>query len=190
MNVQEILDTVAFKYPHAYTNGDIIKIINRVQKELFRTLFKSETATVYDLIANNPYYPLDYSPQNIIDVVINGVEYKLKSARATSRFYYVLGNNTTGIFPTPTEDAVSAMMIRHYQEPTALTEDDLDEEPEFDNAWHMLLVYRICKELAENAVDPGMGNYFIGQINSMEEEFRSSTHLPSSEIQLPTWGWA
>lgn len=190
MNVQEILDTVAFKYPHAYANGDIIKIINRIQKELFRKLFKSETATVYDLLANNPYYPLDYSPQNIIEVVVSGEEYSPKSERATSQFYYILGNNTIGLYPTPTEDAVSAMMISHYQEPTKLTEDDLDEEPEFDNAWHMLIVYRICKELAENAVDPGMGNYFIGQVNSLEEEFKSSTHLPASEIQLPVGGWS
>ena len=190
MTIQEILDTVAFKYPHSYTNDDIIKIINRVQKELFRKMFKPETATQYDLLADNPFYPIDFSPQNIIEVVVNGTEYKQKTTadQASTQFYYVSDNNTVGIYPTPTEDATSGLVIFHYKEPTQLTVSDLGLEPEFDNAWHMLLVYRICKELAENAMDPNMGNYFIGQINSLEDEYRGSTHIPSSEIQLPNWG--
>lgn len=187
MNVQEILETVAFKYPHSYANGDIIKIINRVQKELFRRLFKPESAAQCDIIADNPFYPIDFPPQNIIEVVVNGVEYKPKTVadRASRRFYYVEDNNTLGIFPTPTEDAVSGLVIFRYMEPTELTTSDLGTEPDFDSAWHMLIVYRVCKELAENAMDSDMGNYFIGQINSLEDEYRSSTHIAPSEIQLP-----
>lgn len=189
MTIEEILEAVSFKYNHAFSDNDLIKVINRIQKELFRKLFKPETSSIYNLVADNPFYSIDFSPQNIIKVVVGGTEYPLKtlSESATSRFYYITDSNV-GIYPTPTESQTSGLVIFRYKEPQKLTTSDMLLEPEFDSTWHMLIVYRICKELAESAMDPDMGNYFIGQINSLEEEYRGSTHMAASEIQLPEWG--
>lgn len=190
MTVEEIIEAVSLKYPHPYTDEDIIKIINRIQKELFRTLFKPETVAIYDIVEGNPWYTLDFSLQNIIEVVVDGVEYeKVNTANgAPDRYYYYADTNTIGIYPTPESDLTGGLTVFHYQEPSKLTIADLESEPEFDSVWHMMIVYRICKELCESARDAEMGNYFVSQANSLEVEYRGSTNLQSYEIQLPGWG--
>lgn len=186
MTVEEILDAIAFKYPHSYANGDIIKIINRVQKELFRTLFKPETATQFDLIAENPFYTIDIPLQRIIEVVVDGEEYPQVNIRDKSlrRFYYKTEENAIGIYPTPTEDVDGGLVVFHFMDPKVLTESDLGVEPEFDSAWHMMIVYRVCVELAEAARDTDMITGFITQVNGLESEYYRDFTFEPSQIQM------
>lgn len=183
MTLQEILNKVMQKYPHSYSDGDIIGMVNQVQEELFRTIYKPHTATQYDLIADNPFYVLDYSPKRIIELLVNGREYKLVNIRNDNtpcEFYYEDENNAIGIYPTPIQSVSSGLVIFHYMEPKTLTVSDLNVEPDFESAWHMLLVYRVCKELAEEARDSDMANGFTTQINGYESEyFRDVTYEPT-----------
>ena len=61
-----------------------------------------------------------------------------------------------------------------YGEPTPLTTDDLNISPDFDKAFHMLIVYAVCKELAEIAADSNMINAFVSQYNGLERDFNRS----------------
>lgn len=185
MTVQEILNAIIRKYPHSFENQVIIDMINEIQKRLFRTIYKAETATVYDLIADNPFYPIDYSPQSIIDVVVNGKEYKPKNiaTSASNRYYYITEDNTIGLYPTPLEDVTSGLTVFRYAEPATLTTTDLSVEPDFDKAWHMMLVYAVCKEIAENALDSDRANGFAAQYNGLENDYYGSIKLQAFQIQ-------
>lgn len=185
MTLQEIIDSIMRKYPHSFSNTDVVGMINIIQKQLFRTIYKPETATTYDLIVDNPFYPIDYSPQSIIDVVVGGTEYpRLNIASASLvRYYYITDDNTIGIYPTPTEDVTNGLTVFRYKEPALLTASNLSAEPDFDNAWHMMFVYAVCKELAENALDADRVNGFVMQYNSLESEYHGSVKLQTSQIQ-------
>lgn len=171
------------KYPHSYSTEDVISIINRVQVELFRTIYKPHTATQYDLIADNPFYTLTFPPQRIIEMIVNGEEYPLINIRDNNtrcKFYYVTEENAIGIYPTPSQSAVGGLVIFRYMDPSPLNTDDLNTEPDFDSAWHMIIVYRVCKELAEGARDTDMVNGFVTQINGLETDyFRDITYEPT-----------
>lgn len=176
MTLQEILDAVLEKYPHSFDSTNIIKKINTIQKELFRTLYKPVTATTYDILADNAFYPIEYSPQTIIDVVVNGCEYEQVNINGSGmcRYWYITDDNCIGIYPTPTEDSSAGLTVFRFKEPTTLTISDLGVEPDFDRAWHMMLVYRVCKDLAESENRDDMANLFVSQFNALESEYNRS----------------
>lgn len=182
MTLQEILTMINLKYPHAYANADIITMINDIQRRIFRTLYKPITTDTYDLMADNPFYPVTFSPENIIDVVVNGTEYPYQNIKydAQSYFYYIEQDNTIGIYPTPTEDVTNGLMVFHYKEPSTLS--SLSDIPTLDPAWHMMLVYHACRELAVMARDD-MTNTFIAEINELERQFNRSKQARPHQIQ-------
>lgn len=191
MNLQSILDNVMRRYPHSFENSIIIGMINDIQERLFRTIYKPETAITYDLLADNPFYPILYSPENIIDVVVNGKEYPFKNIASSSQgnFYYITEDNSIGIYPTPTEDATNGLTVFRYTEPKVLTVNDLAIEPDFDKAWHMLIVYAVCQELAQLALDSNMVNVFTMQYSGVESEYNGSKKLQSYLIQEEYGGY-
>ncbi|WP_308636108.1 phage adaptor protein [Paenibacillus silvisoli] len=184
MTLQEILDAIAERYPHSFSNDNIIKKINIVLQQMYRTMYRSQAADVYDLFAENPFYPIEYSPETIIDVVVNGEEYPFQNVRYDSqeRYYYIIEDNVLALYPTPTEDVVSGLVVLHYKEPETLTTDDLTVSPSFDSAWHMLIVYRICKDLAEIALDGNMVNVFAAAYNALETEYKRTKRSDPHQI--------
>jgi hypothetical protein len=182
MTVQQILDTVMKKYPHGYTNDDIILMLNNIQAELFRTIYKPITTTVYDITANNPFYPISFSPSKIVDVVVNNQEYPYRKIKGQSlaQFYYITEDNCIGIYPTPTVDIPGGLTVFRYKEPAQLSSSNLSAIPDFDPDFHMLLVFRVCKELAENdrQYDTNIVNGFISQINGLLQDFDEAKEDP------------
>lgn len=185
MTLQEVLDTIQLKYPHAYTNAQIIMMLNDIQRRIFRTIFKRETADTMDIIANNPFYPITFSPDNIIEVVVNGEEYPSQNIKYDSqgRYHYIADDNFIGIVPTPKENVYRGLTIFHYKEPSELSADDLEAVPDLEKAWHELLVYRCCVELAEIARDGEMVNAFTVSINNIEQDFKRSKRAKPHRIQ-------
>jgi len=180
------------RYPHALSPDNIINKINIEQKELFRTIYQPQTSTTYDLIADNPFYPVTYSPENIIDVVVQDVKYPYQNIKYEGqfRYYYITEDNCIGLYPTPKEDVTNGMTVFRYMEPHALTSNDLNIEPDFDKAFHMLIVYRVCKSLAEIALDANMTNVFVGQYNGLETEYkRSKRAKPVKILDVYGGGW-
>lgn len=173
VTLQEILNMIALIYPHSYTDGDIITMVNDVQRRIFRTMYKPETATTYDLIADNPFYPINFSPENIIDVVVNGKEYPYQNIKYDSQpyYYYITDDNCIGLYPTPKEDVTNGLTVFHYREPRLLS--NLGDTPDLDPAWHMLLVYHPCRELAIMQRDD-LANQFAAEIFELERQYRRS----------------
>lgn len=181
----EILNMIAMKYPHSYGNAEIISIVNNVQQRFFRTIYKPETASTYDLLTDIAFYPIDFSPENIIDVVVNGREYPYQNIKydpSTSQYYYIT-DGSIGLYPTPTDDVLGGLVVFHYKEPAKLTEDDLDASPEFDSAFHMMLVLATCIELAQIESDGAMLNVLMAQYGEMERQYRQSRRSRPHKIQ-------
>lgn len=183
MTLQEILNTIKLKFPHSYENSDIIPMVNDAQRLIFRTMYKPVTATVYDLLADNPFYPVSFSPENITDVVVQGREYPYQNIKYDSQcyYYYITDDNCIGLYPTPTEDVTNGMTVFRYKEPQPLS--NLSDFPELDQTWHMMLVYRPCRELAAMAMREDMVSAFIWEINELDKQFYKSIQARPHRIQ-------
>lgn len=185
VTLQEILDAIAERYPHSLSNENIIKKLNITQNELFQTIYKPVTATTYDLIADDPIYPIDYSTDSIVSVVVNGVGYPFQSVQydGLDQYYYIFEGDCIGLYPTPLKDSVKGLTVFRYEVPTELSVSNLSAIPEFDKAWQMLLVYRVCNDLARIALDGDMANVFATQYNGLELEYKRSKRAKPHKTQ-------
>ena len=173
VTLQEILNMISMKFPHYYGANEIITMVNDVQRRIFRTMYKPVITSTFDLLTDNPAYPICFPPESIVSVVVNGEEYPYQNVKYDEfdRYYYILDDNSIGIFPTPTADVTSGLTVFHYKDPATLL--DLDDVPDLDPAWHMLIVYHVCKNLAVMAKDD-RATAFTVEINELEWEFRQS----------------
>lgn len=180
MILQDILAEILEKYPNAPEQSSIIRKINVLQKELFRTIYKPIVTTQYDLIAENPFYGITYSPSKVIDVVVNSVEYVSVNikGKADANFYWFTDDDCIGLYPTPSEDIADGMTIFRYKEPRFLADSDLNIEPDFDRDFHMLIVYRICKQLAENNKQYDVAADFTVEVNKLMQDFEKGKQEP------------
>ncbi|KAF6578295.1 hypothetical protein G9G54_13540 [Paenibacillus sp. EKM212P] len=173
MILQEILDEIAEKYPHGLSNDSVIRKINSIQIELFRTTFKVNDRMSMDLQAGVFEYPLPTKRSNVIDVLVNGTEimYQDVKKEANIPFYYFTGYNLIGIYPTPDKTVKNGMTIFYNHEPKVLTVSDVGTSPELDRDFHMLLVYGALVQIAENFNDVAMVNNYTAKYNGMIAEF-------------------
>lgn len=176
MNLQQILDEIQEKYPHALTNASVCNKLNQIQKELFRTIYKPIVIDVLEIVADSQFYLLGYSNTRIIDVLVNGVEYSEANVKGVSNtnFYWFVNDTIIGLYPTPTENSENGLTIFRYKEPTELTGSDLTVIPDFDPDFHMMLVYYACKVIAENFKDFDVANGFSMQYNSLLKSFNQT----------------
>lgn len=176
MTLQEILDEISEKYPHSLTNASVIRKLNQVQNELFRTTFRVKTASIYDLQKGVFVYSLPFPQTNVIEVVVDGRELNYQDYRqkSNSPFYYFIGATGLGIYPIPDEDIVSGLSIFYFRYPAQLSEAGLDAVPELDRDFHMLLVYGALAQIAENYADGAMVNNFTERYNGLIEEFHKA----------------
>lgn len=184
MNVREIFDLVQSKYPHGYENPYMIELLNTIIREYMRTLFKPETVTAYDIVGGLAFYAIGFSPEKVVSVIVNDEKYEQStfSPVSQSRFYYILDGNTIGLYPTPARAISYGLVVFHIREPKSLTVGDMNTEPDFDRDWQMLLVYRLCKELAEADQNASLINAYISQINGLENEIKRTKIHPRYEI--------
>lgn len=174
------MNEISEKYPHSLTNDNIIAKINTLQKELFRTIYKPIVSTQYDLLADVPFYSITYSPSKVIDIVVDGEEYESLNikGRAASKFYWFTDDDCIALYPTPKKDIADGLTVFRYKEPEIMTSAAVNVTPDFDQDFHMLIVYRICKQLAENNKEYDIANGFITQINSLIDDFNKGKQEP------------
>lgn len=173
MNVQEILDEIAEKYPHGLNNDSVIRKLNQIQNELFRTTFKIPTLSIYNLEKDVFAYVLPFPRSNLLEVVVNGVEYKYQDIRKQSAnpFFYFIGSTVIGLYPPPPEDSIDGLTLFYNKYPEQLTAASLTAVPELDEDFHMLLVYGSLAQIAETFADIAMVNNFTAKYNEQIEEF-------------------
>lgn len=184
MTLQEILNMILMKYPHSYESSQIVTILNDAQRRIFRTLYKPVTNASFDLMADNPFYPVFFPPESIIDVVVNGDEYPSQNIKyaSPSHYYYITEDNCIGIYPTPTKDVSGGLTVFYYKEPTLLSATDLGTIPDLDAAWHMLLVNHACREISLMARDD-MYKTFDAEITELERQYHRSNRARPHQIQ-------
>lgn len=176
MNLQEILNEIAEKYPHGLSNDSVIRKINLVQNELFRTIFKVKTMAIYNLQKDVFAYSLPFPRTNLSDVVVEGREYIYQDSKKGSNipFYYFVGNDGLGLYPTPDKDVVNGLSLFYYLYPTQLSESDLSAVPELDQDFHLLLVYGALVQICEAFNDVAMVNNYTNKYNGLIKEFQKA----------------
>jgi hypothetical protein len=174
VNVQQILDEVKEKYPHGLSDSSIMNKLNEIQKELFRTIYKPQAVDVMDIVNDSQFYVMGYSNTKVIDVTVDGVEYKEANLKgvATSNFYWFIGDTILALYPTPEKDITDGLMIFRYKEPRALT--TLTDTPDFDPDFHMMLVYYACKIVAETYKEYDVANGFVTQYTALLKSFNQA----------------
>lgn len=176
MNLQEILEEISEKYPHSLSNDSVIRKINQIQNELFRTTFRVKTMSIYDLQKDVFAYALPFPRTNLSDVVVEGQEYQYQDSKKESNipFYYFIGKDGIGLYPTPDKDVVQGLSLFYYESPVQLTSADLNAVPDLDKDFHMLLVYGALVQVAEAYNDVSMVNNFTGKYNGLITEFHKA----------------
>ena len=176
MTLQEILEEIAEKYPHSMSNDSVIRKINLIQNELFRTTFRVKTMAIYDLQKDVFAYTLPFPRTNLSDVVVEGQEYLYQDSKKESNipFYYFVGMDGIGIYPTPEKDVVGGLSLFYYVSPAQLTSTDLTVVPDLDKDFHSLLVYGALVQIAESYNDVSMVNNFTSKYNGLITEFHKA----------------
>lgn len=167
MTLQELIDEIREKYPNTLSDASIVRKMNDLQKRIFRQVRVTKGSHA-PLIANQGLYSTSLRPNDILDVLVNGVSvpyrhlYEIPLAK-----YWFYSDGKIGIVPVP--DADGQLQVFHYKTPAELSIEALDQKPETDEVYHMALVYGVCKEVAENFHDFDMANGFMMQYQSMME---------------------
>lgn len=185
MELQEILAEISEKYPHSLTNASVIRKLNQVQNELFRTTFRVKTMAIFNLQKDVFAYKLPFPQTNVIEVVVEGQElhYQDYRQKSNSPFFYFVDSRTLAIYPTPEEDVVNGLSIFYFRYPAQLSEADLAAIPELDPDFHMLLVYGALVQIAEAYADVTMVNNFTSKYNGLIEEFqKANNEMPKGLI--------
>jgi hypothetical protein len=174
--LQEILDEIAEKYPHGLSNDSVIRKINQVQNELFRTTCRVRSMAIFNLQKDVFAYALPFPHSSLLSVVIQGQEYMYQDSKQASNipFYYFIGTTGIGIYPTPTEDIENGISMFYYVTPTQLTTAALTAIPELDPDFHLLLVYGALVQICEAFNDVAMVNNYTSKYNGLLEEFHKA----------------
>lgn len=176
MTLQEILDEIKEKYPHNMSNDSVIRKINLIQNELFRTTFRVKTMRIFNLQKDVFAYTLPFPRSDLSDVVVEGKEYIYQDSKKESNipFYYFIGKTGLGIYPTPEKDVEEGLALFYYDSPAQLTSSDLTVVPDLDKDFHLILVYGALVQIAEAYNDVSMVNNFTSKYNGLITEFHKA----------------
>lgn len=182
MFTYEILEEIAEKSGHSYSDASILRKINQVQANIFRNYVKAPTYSKLDIQAGLSEYPLPRPMGVILKVVSDGHELKYSNLNGfnQTKYYYIL-DGTIGLYEIPTANVTGGLVIFHKKAPHELNINDMEAKPDLEDDYHMLLVYGPLYDLLK-------GNESIEYKNRHDlllEEFKQANSLPSTQ-QLKT----
>lgn len=193
MTVQEMLDELLLKYPHSYNNTQVVNRMDRLQKRIFRNLntlgYDFYTTTLSTSLGDYTYLSSSYQKYQIRRLLIDGIEYPYWTPEEDkpARFWFFMNNNIY-IFPDSVGKSID-VEIWSYVKPTTLSSGSLSATPELLSDYHMLLVYGVAKEIAEDMRDGSMATAFAVAYNDLENEMMQSYQNPETYVvkEIP-WG--
>lgn len=199
MTLNEILAEIDEKYPNGLDSTSKVRKMDYLQKRLYRKMRK-QTFFSFDTVVDQPSYPLTVNINDVVQVLVGNEDadqfqvYPLKQVNGSSTdcnmYYSFIGDVATGdwidIYPTPT-DFEDTVTIWHYEQPDTLTTSSLS--PTLDPDYHMLFVYYVCKEIAENYRDFDISSGFAIQYNALESEMMSTFQKPEVILVHSESGW-
>jgi hypothetical protein len=198
MDTPAIIAEIDEKYPNAVSTPSKVRKMNYLQNRLYRKMRK-QTYKSFVLTTGQPTYPISLNIDDIFQVNIGTEstscfhEYPHKKINDTSKdyskYYSFISDSSTGdwidIFPTPT-DIEDTMVIWYYEQPNQIT---ATSTPTLDPDYHMLFVYYVCKEIAENYRDFDIANGYAVQYNNLEMEMMGSFQKPEVILVHSESGW-
>lgn len=187
MNLQEIVDEIGEKYPSGLSTASIVRKVDNLQKRLFRK-YNLLVLLTFEIIADQALYPIAIPESKIRQVLVDGVQYehkRIEGLQYSKYIYFIEGG--IGIYPTPTKDGT--LSVYGYKTPTTLVSTNLSTQyPNLDEDYRMLLVYGVCKEIAENYQDFDMVNGFISQYNPLLDDLlEENQDMTPVQIQEEVW---
>lgn len=203
MDLTSIVARIQSKYANStgVSTATLVDMADILQKRIFRKL-KKESYISYDLMTDQPTYPIAIKTTDIFQVEIGNSttggfdQYPLRKASdivdECSKYHYFISDPSTGdwigIYPLPT-DLQDTMVIYYYEVPETLVATNLDMTPILDENYHMMLVYGVCKEVAEDYRDTDNANGFAIQYNALENELLGIVKHSDSTTVSNKMGW-
>lgn len=179
MNMTDILAEIDEKYPNGLTPDSKARKADMYHKRIYRKLKKQNFLSI-NLITGQAEYPISIDPSDIIQVDVrtkNSLIYntypllKVTDSVTSNNYYYIVSDQGIGDWiglnplPTDNEDIVT---IYYYDTPATLTVGG--PSPTLNEKYHMMLVYGVCKDIAENYRDTDNAFGFVSQYNALETE--------------------
>jgi hypothetical protein len=188
MTVQEMLDELQLKYPHAYTNTQVVNRFDRLQKRLFRYLNTLTYATT-TTVNGTATYATTLDSRQIRKVTVDGIDYEYWTPEQDklARYWYWQGGNIN-LFPTPNRSGLT-IEIWGYKVPATLSVGSLAVTPDLESDYHMILVYGVAKEIAEDQRDGSMAVAMATAYNDYYTEMMQNYQNAESYVvkEIP-WG--
>jgi hypothetical protein len=193
LTVQEMLDELVLKYPHSYTNTQVVNRFDRLQKRIFRNLntlgYDNYSTTPSTALGDYTFLTSSYQNYQIRRLLIDDIEYPYWTPEEDkpARFWFYMNNNIY-IFPDMTGKSID-VEIWYYKKPTDLSAGSLAASPDLLTDYHMLLVYGVAKEIAEDMRDGSMATAFAVAYNDLFTEMMQSYQNPETYVvkEIP-WG--
>lgn len=181
MTYAEIIAEADERYPNGLTAASkLLKVFNH-ERKLMRTIYRRKTATAFDVAAGQFLFPLDFHYSKIIQGIYCGKEFEYEDINdkiGQPPFLYTY-QSSLGVYPTPDKDIEGGLLLFHYAEPVMPTEANMATTyPIFDPDFPMILVYGLCKDMAEVNKEFNVATGFIGQLASEIEEFKEVNAEP------------
>lgn len=192
MTFNEIIAELAMKYPHSLSNSQVAGRMDRVQKRIFRQL---NTAKVYTTTttANTESYGNGSWPKyarQYRKITIDDIEYDFwdQQSDKPDRYWYL--NQTDYqiyVYPIPTVSGLTIKLLTNTVPTTIST--DPNAIPDLQPDFHMLLVYGVAKEIAEDMRDGSMATAFAVAFNDLYNDMMQAYQNPVSYVvrEIP-WG--
>lgn len=197
MNLADVIAEIREKYPNGYDDPSLIRKADLIQKRIYR-LLKKENWLSFDLIAEQAEYPLPVDQHNVFQVTVMSAgvsqKYPLRQmidfTQTDSKYFYFVSTpevgDWIGLYPVPTANETQ-ITIYFYEVPGNLT--DTSSVITLYENYRMMLVYGVCKELAENSREMDMANGFAQQYNTLESELMGLGKKTDVKTVRNTMGW-
>ena len=191
LTLNELLTEIQEKYPHSLSNDSVIRKLDHIQKRLFRLfkkLVKTRIVSTPGQIWFEPRYRVGgdvIRPNDIREWIVEGMTYTyLDIQDEPLPYYYFYVDGKYGIMPQPI--ANTNIDIFHYYVPQTLVYGSTIEiEEDFQN----MLIYGVCKEIAENYQDFDAANGYAVQYNYYVDEYmKYEKPVQAQTIKEEWWG--
>lgn len=180
MNLTDVIAEIDEKYPNGLDVSSKVRKADIIQKRIYRIL-KKQNFVSYDLLTDQAEYPLTVEMNSVFQVDVRNVtsgkycRYPLRKVlditNDCSKYYYFTSDpgigDWIGLYPTPTVNEDLAT-IYYYEVPGSLS--DISSTITLYENYRMMLVYGVCKEIAENYRDTDNATGFAIQYNALESE--------------------
>lgn len=190
MTVQELLDELQLKYPHSYTTTQVVNRMDRLQKRIYRQLNTiSSTSLTIPLAGVSQVAWSTYNVRKIRSFLVDNIAYPFWTPEEPkpARYYYY-ENGFINFYP-PTERSNLVVTTWENDTPATLSSGSLSASPDLDTDYHMLLVYGVAKEIAEDLRDGSMATAFAYAYNDLYNELHQQTQNPESYVVKEiAWG--